>query len=60
MEIKTAPAGCQELQLPFVAGVSNGEFLAYYPPEADPQWGELFKHISHFDDNLYILYLLKM
>jgi L-alanine-DL-glutamate epimerase-like enolase superfamily enzyme len=40
--IKIAPHGCQELQLPLVAGVSNGEFLEYYPPEVDPLRGDLF------------------
>ena len=40
--INIAPHGCQELQLSLVAGVSNGEFLEYYPPEVDPLRGELF------------------
>lgn len=40
--IKIAPHGCQEIQLPLVAGVSNGDFLEYYPPEVDPLRSELF------------------
>lgn len=40
--IKIAPHGCQEIQLPLVAGVSNGELLEYYPPEVDPLRGEMF------------------
>ena len=36
------PHGCQELQLPLVAGVANGEMLEYYPPEVDPIRGDLF------------------
>ena len=30
--LKIAPHGCQELQLPLVAAVSNGELLEFYPP----------------------------
>ena len=37
------PHGCQELQLPLVAGVENGEMLEYYPPEVDPIRGEMFE-----------------
>lgn len=37
-----APHGCQELQLPLAAGVTNGEYLEYYPPEVDPLRAEMF------------------
>ena len=40
--LKIAPHGCQELQLPLVASVSNGELLEYYPPEVDELRKELF------------------
>jgi L-alanine-DL-glutamate epimerase-like enolase superfamily enzyme len=40
--VKIAPHGCQELQLPLAAGVPNGVFLEYYPPEVDPLRGEMF------------------
>ena len=40
--LKIAPHGCQELQLPLVAAVSNGELLEYYPPEVDELRKELF------------------
>jgi L-alanine-DL-glutamate epimerase-like enolase superfamily enzyme len=40
--VDIAPHGCQELQLPLAAGVSNGIFLEYYPPEVDPLRGEMF------------------
>ncbi len=38
-----APHGCQELQLPLVAGLPNGEFLEYYPVEVDPLRSEIFQ-----------------
>ena len=38
-----APHGCQELQLPLVAGLPNGEFLEYYPTEVDPLRSEIFQ-----------------
>ena len=41
--LKIAPHGCQELQLPLVAGVPNGEFLEYYPQEVDPLRSEMFE-----------------
>jgi L-alanine-DL-glutamate epimerase-like enolase superfamily enzyme len=41
--ISIAPHGCQELQLSLAAGVGNGEFLEYYPPEVDPLRGDIFQ-----------------
>ncbi len=38
-----APHGCQELQLPLAAGLSNGIFLEYYPQEVDPLRAEMFE-----------------
>lgn len=38
-----APHGCQELQLPLVAGLPNGEYLEYYPVEVDPLRSEIFQ-----------------
>ena len=37
------PHGCQELQLPLAAGLSNGIFLEYYPQEVDPLRAEMFE-----------------
>ncbi len=44
-----APHGCQELQLPLVAGLPNGELLEYYPPEVDPLRREIFMPIMELD-----------
>lgn len=52
--IKIAPHGCQELQLPLVAGVSNGEFLEYYPPEVDPLRGDLFFPKLNLDSDGFV------
>jgi L-alanine-DL-glutamate epimerase-like enolase superfamily enzyme len=41
--VSIAPHGCQELQLPLVAGVVNGELLEYYPTEVDPLRAEMFQ-----------------
>lgn len=40
--VSIVPHGCQEIQLPLVAGVENGEMLEYYPLEVDPLRAELF------------------
>ncbi len=52
--ISIAPHGCQELQLPLVAGVSNGIFLEYYPPEVDPLRGDLFIPRLELDNDGYV------
>jgi L-alanine-DL-glutamate epimerase-like enolase superfamily enzyme len=44
-----APHGCQELQLPLVAGLPNGELLEYYPPEVDPLRREIFMPVMELD-----------
>lgn len=41
--VTIAPHGCQELQLPLVAAMPNGEFLEYYPVEVDPLRSEIFQ-----------------
>ena len=52
--LKIAPHGCQELQLPLVAGVSNGELLEYYPPEVDELRKELFYPKLTLDSDGYV------
>ena len=49
-----APHGCQELQLPLVAGLAHGEFLEYYPPEVDPLRGELFEPQLVLDEDGFV------
>jgi L-alanine-DL-glutamate epimerase-like enolase superfamily enzyme len=41
--VSIAPHGCQELQLPLVAGVENGALLEYYPTEVDPLRADMFQ-----------------
>ena len=52
--LKIAPHGCQELQLPLVAAVSNGELLEYYPPEVDELRKELFYPKLTLDSDGYV------
>tara|TARA_B100000579_G_C22829396_1_gene855037 strand:+ start:173 stop:1297 length:1125 start_codon:yes stop_codon:yes gene_type:complete len=52
--LKIAPHGCQELQLPLVAAVSNGELLEYYPPEVDELRKELFFPKLKLDSDGYV------
>ena len=52
--LKIAPHGCQELQLPLVAAVSNGELLEYYPPEVDELRKELFHPKLKIDSDGYV------
>ena len=52
--ISIAPHGCQELQLPLVAGIENGEFLEYYPKEVDPLRAEMFHPILKPDKDGYV------
>ena len=52
--LKIAPHGCQELQLPLVAAVSNGELLEYYPPEVDELRKELFYPKLILDSDGYV------
>ena len=52
--LKIAPHGCQELQLPLVAAVSNGELLEYYPPEVDELRKELFHPKLTIDSDGYV------
>ena len=52
--ISIAPHGCQELQLPLVAGIENGEFLEYYPKEVDPLRSEMFQPILKPDKDGYV------
>ena len=52
--LKIAPHGCQELQLPLVAAVSNGELLEYYPPEVDELRKELFYPKLKLDSDGYV------
>lgn len=44
-----APHGSQELQLPLVAGVPNGEILEYYPTEVDPLRSTIFYPLITLD-----------
>ena len=52
--LKIAPHGCQELQLPLVAAVSNGELLEFYPPEVDELRKELFHPMLKIDKDGYV------
>ena len=52
--LKIAPHGCQEIQLPLVAAVSNGELLEYYPPEVDELRKELFYPKLKLDNDGYV------
>ena len=52
--ISISPHGCQELQLPLVAGIENGEFLEYYPKEVDPLRSEMFEPILKPDKDGYV------
>ena len=52
--ISIAPHGCQELQLPLAAAVSNGEFLEYYPVAVDPLRAEMFQPILKPDQSGYV------
>ena len=52
--LKIAPHGCQELQLPLVASVSNGELLEYYPPEVDELRKDLFYPKLKLDSDGYV------
>ncbi|MAQ62019.1 MAG: hypothetical protein CMD24_00345 [Flavobacteriales bacterium] len=52
--LKIAPHGCQELQLPLVAAVSNGELLEFYPPEVDELRKELFHPKLKIDKDGYV------
>ena len=52
--LKVAPHGCQELQLPLVAAVSNGELLEYYPSEVDELRKELFFPKLKLDSDGYV------
>ena len=52
--LKIAPHGCQELQLPLVAAVSNGELLEFYPPEVDELRKELFYPKLKIDKDGYV------
>tara|TARA_B100001057_G_scaffold317029_1_gene317155 strand:+ start:1743 stop:2867 length:1125 start_codon:yes stop_codon:yes gene_type:complete len=52
--LKIAPHGCQELQLPLVSAVSNGELLEYYPPEVDELRKELFYPKLILDSDGYV------
>lgn len=52
--LKIAPHGCQELQLPLVAAVPNGELLEYYPPEVDELRKELFYPKLKLDSDGYV------
>ena len=52
--LKIAPHGCQELQLPLVAAVSNGELLEYYPPEVDELRKDLFHPKLTIDSDGYV------
>ena len=52
--ISISPHGCQELQLPLVAGIENGEFLEYYPKEVDPLRAEMFHPILKPDKDGYV------
>ena len=52
--LKVAPHGCQELQLPLVAAVSNGELLEYYPPEVDELRKELLFPKLKLDSDGYV------
>lgn len=47
--LSIAPHGCQELQLPLVAGLPNGELLEYYPPEVDPLRREIFQPVMELE-----------
>ncbi|MEZ4777377.1 MAG: mandelate racemase/muconate lactonizing enzyme family protein [Bacteroidia bacterium] len=49
-----APHGSQELQLPLVAGVSNGEILEYYPIEVDPLRSKIFYPQIELDSEGYV------
>ena len=53
-DISISPHGCQELQLPLVAGIENGEFLEYYPKEVDPIRSEMFHPILKPDKDGYV------
>ena len=52
--LKIAPHGCQELQIPLVAAVSNGELLEYYPPEVDKLRKDLFFPNLKLDSDGYV------
>ena len=52
--LKIAPHGCQELQLPLVAAVPNGELLEFYPPEVDELRKELFYPKLTIDSDGYV------
>ncbi|MQG39245.1 MAG: mandelate racemase/muconate lactonizing enzyme family protein [SAR202 cluster bacterium] len=52
--ISISPHGCQELQLPLVAGIENGGFLEYYPKEVDPLRSEMFHPILKPDKDGYV------
>ncbi|MEZ4830169.1 MAG: mandelate racemase/muconate lactonizing enzyme family protein [Bacteroidia bacterium] len=49
-----APHGAQELQLPLVAGVPNGEILEYYPIEVDPLRATIFYPQIKLDADGYV------